>query len=119
MSDVTVLVGFADSAEGRVAFDAGVEEARLRSTGVIVLVMSGEPPPVVHDVPVEFRHPDRHDADVAGALLDLAEETSAELIVIGLRRRSPVGKLLLGSQAQQILLQARVPVLAVKTPAAG
>jgi nucleotide-binding universal stress UspA family protein len=50
----------------------------------------------------------------AEELLDLARELGAKLIVIGLRRRSPVGKLVLGSVSQDILLQADVPVLAVK-----
>ena len=36
------------------------------------------------------------------------------LIVIGLRHRTAVGKLLMGSVAQRILLDARCPVLAVK-----
>ena len=49
-------------------------------------------------------------------MLDLAGELDAELIVIGLRRRSPVGKLLLGSAAQHILLNSTVPVLAVRLP---
>ena len=47
-------------------------------------------------------------------LIAAAEEFGAELIVIGLRRRSPVGKLLMGSDAQRILLDSPVPVLAVK-----
>ena len=50
------------------------------------------------------------------ALLDLAERIRPELLVIGLRRRSPVGKLVLGSESQDIILQAEVPVLAVKAP---
>ena len=47
-------------------------------------------------------------------LIGIAESTGAELIVIGLRRRTPVGKLILGSNAQRILLDAHCPVLAVK-----
>ena len=47
-------------------------------------------------------------------LISIAETSKAELIVIGLRRRSPVGKLILGSNAQRILLDAPCPVLAVK-----
>ena len=52
--------------------------------------------------------------DPADQLLRVAEETNAELIVIGLRRRTPVGKLIMGSAAQTVLLEAERPVLAVK-----
>ena len=52
-------------------------------------------------------------------LIEVAEEIHAELIVIGLRRRTPVGKLILGSNAQRILLDASCPVLAVKADRRG
>ena len=68
---------------------------------------------------VERYEPDaaRHGTETQAALADLiaaAEESDAEFIVIGLRRRTPVGKLILGSNAQRILLEATCPVLAVK-----
>jgi nucleotide-binding universal stress UspA family protein len=52
--------------------------------------------------------------DPADDLVNVANEVGAEFIVIGLRRRSPVGKLILGSNAQRVLLDAPCPVLAVK-----
>ena len=52
--------------------------------------------------------------DLAGEIVDLATELDADMIVIGMRRRSPVGKLFLGSAAQDVLLNASVPVLAVR-----
>jgi nucleotide-binding universal stress UspA family protein len=47
-------------------------------------------------------------------ILRIAREANASVIVIGLRQRSAVGKLILGSTAQRILLDADRPVLAVK-----
>jgi len=52
--------------------------------------------------------------DPAEDLINVATDVAAEFIVIGLRRRTPVGKLILGSNAQRILLDAPCPVLAVK-----
>jgi nucleotide-binding universal stress UspA family protein len=54
--------------------------------------------------------------DVGEAIVTLSEGMSADLLVIGARRRSPVGKALLGSVAQTIILQANIPVLVVKVP---
>ncbi len=69
-------------------------------------------------MPYEIRQaPD--DLDPAEELISAAEATEAEFIVIGLRRRSPVGKLLLGSNAQRVLLDASCPVLAVKADPIG
>ncbi len=50
----------------------------------------------------------------AEEILEAAERLSAALIVLGIRRRTPVGKLLMGSTAQRVLLQSTCPVLAVK-----
>jgi nucleotide-binding universal stress UspA family protein len=54
--------------------------------------------------------------DVAEKVLGLAREVSASLLVIGARRRSPVGKFLLGSVTQTLILEADVPVIVVKPP---
>jgi nucleotide-binding universal stress UspA family protein len=54
--------------------------------------------------------------DVADELVNSAQAEDAELIVIGIRRRTPVGKFILGSNAQRVLLDAACPVLAVKAP---
>ena len=52
--------------------------------------------------------------EVADQVLAVADELGASLVVVGLRHRTPVGKLLMGSVAQRILLGATCPVLAVK-----
>jgi len=54
------------------------------------------------------------DEDVTGAVLAAVERLQANLLVIGARQRSPVGKALTGSVTQQLILEARVPVLVVK-----
>jgi nucleotide-binding universal stress UspA family protein len=47
-------------------------------------------------------------------LVQFAQENEIDEIVIGVRRRSKVGKLLFGSNAQYIILQSPCPVIAVK-----
>jgi nucleotide-binding universal stress UspA family protein len=129
----TIVVGYVPKPEGEAALRRGVEEARLRSCRLLVVnshrggrefdqedalqteaqmaevreQLSGS------GVPAEIRQLVRGQ-DAAEDLVSVAEEVDAEVIVIGLRRRSPVGKLILGSHAQRILLDASCPVLAVK-----
>lgn len=73
----------------------GELEAYLRGTGVSFVIRR----PVA--------------ADVADGVLEEAQKVRACLLVVGLRRRSAVGKVLLGSIAQKIVLDARIPVLAI------
>ncbi|MGY1815199.1 universal stress protein [Blastococcus sp. SYSU D00820] len=131
MSD-TVIVGFLRTPEGEAAFAAAVEEVRRRR-GRLVIVHSSqggdEDAATVRadrDALQQIQEQVRGEGlevvvadlargnDPADDIIDIAEREKAALIVIGMRRRSPVGKLLLGSNAQSVLLGAGCPVLAVK-----
>ena len=129
----TIVVGYVPKPEGRAALRRGAEEAQLRHAKLVVVNS--------HRGGREFDHDDALDTeaqlkevrdelsaagveheirqlvrgmDPAEDLINVATDVSAEFIVIGLRRRTPVGKLILGSNAQRILLDAPCPVLAVK-----
>jgi nucleotide-binding universal stress UspA family protein len=68
------------------------------------------------DVRFSVRHIAQDLAHAADEILKIAQETDAELIVIGLKRRSAVAKAVLGSNAQRILASASCPVMAVRAP---
>lgn len=131
-----ILVGYVDSPEGRAALDRAIDEAKLRGAELIVVhSMRGGTREEAADAlhyrdeleGVERRlRQEGVAAEIRELVLGrspsedivaLASEADVDLIVIGLRRRSPVGKLVLGSNAQDILLRAEAPVLAVKSPA--
>jgi nucleotide-binding universal stress UspA family protein len=128
---MTVLVGYVPTPEGEAAFAAALEEAGRRGERLLLLNSPRGGAPVSSDVApdeaveemtarasaaaveLEVRQAP-HSGEVADEVLRVAQETEASVIVIGLRKRSPVGKLLMGSSAQRILLDADRPVLAVK-----
>jgi nucleotide-binding universal stress UspA family protein len=127
-----VLVGFLKSPEGEAALDAAIAEARLRGARLVVvhsLFGGGKDEDKLPEYTDALREVgERLTAEgvdheirelVRGNspgedLLRFADDEAVDLIVIGVRRRSPVGKLVLGSNAQDILLGASCPVLAVK-----
>lgn len=47
-------------------------------------------------------------------LIDFAKEKKVDEIIIGIEKKSKVGKLLFGSNAQYVILEAPCPVLCVK-----
>lgn len=113
---MTVLCVVNDDELGREVLRAGQLAADVLGVRTIVAAVHGTKP---DDVPnVEPFHLPEHQ-DEADAVLDLGTENQASLIVVGVRRRSPVGKFLLGSAAQRIILEAEVPVLTVKEPLHG
>ena len=120
---MTIVVGQLTTPEGQEALSTAVSEARERRCPLVV-VTNGKRP--VDDCRVETdelvaRLTPEIDVRVEQGTGDLAEDLiraavshGADLIVIGLRQRSPVGKLILGAGAQRILVEAPCAVLAVK-----
>jgi nucleotide-binding universal stress UspA family protein len=131
---VTIVVGYVPKPEGRAALRRAAEEALGRRERLVVVTsvpdVPGDSPSDLDreelarvadslrqaDVEHEVRALVRGQ-DPSEDLIAIAEEVRADMIVIGLRRRTPVGKLILGSNAQRILLDAPCPVLAVKAGA--
>ncbi|MFY9915877.1 MAG: universal stress protein [Nocardioidaceae bacterium] len=128
-----IVVGYVPKAEGHAALRLAAEEAKRRDASLVVVnshrggrEFDREDAEEVETALEEVRdqltkagieHEIRQlvrGMDPAEDLINVAAEVSADFIVIGLRRRSPVGKLILGSNAQRILLDAPCPVLAVK-----
>jgi nucleotide-binding universal stress UspA family protein len=125
-----IVVGYTADRFGNAALDNAITEAKLRDTNLLVInstkgdaladpafAQEGE----VHDVEarlnncgVEFELTQPVGVDTVDELLKAMDRADAELLVIGIRHRSPVGKLLLGSVSQQLLLECPKPVLAVK-----
>ena len=130
---MTILIGYKPTPLGEAAFAHGLAEAAARGDDVVVLnsprrgstvdahlvddAAAGRLVARAQDAGVTARvdHAD-HGSDLVAAFQTLVASTRARLVVIGLRRRSPVGKLVMGSDAQRLLLELDVPILAVKPP---
>lgn len=128
---MTVLIAYLPAPEGEAALALGFSEATLRGTSAIVVnsprrgvgdrvttIRPDDAQAIVErgadaGVEVEVVQP-AHEDDLADILNTVAAEHDCEIIVIGLRKRSAIGKFILGSQAQRILLDASVPVLTAK-----
>lgn len=133
---MAIVVGYVPTKEGRAALRRAADESLLRKSKLIVINSQRGGRDFDSDEANRFENELKriqgeldeegleHEVrqlvrgnEPAEDLIAVAEEENADFIVIGLRRRTPVGKLILGSNAQRILLDASCPVLAVKADA--
>jgi nucleotide-binding universal stress UspA family protein len=134
---MTIIVGYLPTPEGHAALRHAAQEAILRRQPLTLVDIShhGSPRDAHHGKPLDAAalpadieqlrerlitenldlrvHPPAG-LEPSDELIRAAQETDAELIVVGLRHRTAVGKFLLGSYAQRVLLDAECPVLSVK-----
>lgn len=128
---MTILVAYVPRPEGQAALEKGIEIAKRRNERLVIVNASPggiqEDPSRADVTDVERVQRKLLDAGIEAEFKQFVRGKSAieeiealvnamqvSVLVIGLRRRSPVGKLLMGSVAQEILLTVSCPVLAVK-----
>lgn len=127
---MTIVIGFTPTEYGQVALAHGIDQARRRNTDLVVVNATRGDAYIdtqyarteqIADLEaelarsgVEYVVRQSMGADVADQVLEVVDEVGAELLVIGIRHRTPVGKMLMGSVAQRLLLDSKAPVLAVK-----
>ena len=128
---MTIVVGFTPTAAGRAALLAAAGAARKEDQPLVVVNSSRgdalSDPGFAQEADLEWARATLEEAGVSfdirqsvrgreasDEVLAVLEEVDAELCVIGIRRRTAVGKMLMGSNAHRILMDAPCPVLAVK-----
>ena len=125
-----ILVGYTPTPEGIAAVDFAIDHAKLTDAHLTVLNTgkNGDYSDPVYatsqdidaleadlsekGIEYEIRRPN-DGLSATDSLLGICEQIGADLLVIGLRKRSAVGKLITGSTAQAVLLGSSVPVVAV------
>lgn len=134
---MSVVVGYVPTATGYLAVTEAVKQAQWRATDLVIVNVIGPAgftkataaderhldalaaKLTAEGVRYQIRHVNQGADNASDQILRAATETGAELIVVGLQRRSPVAKALLGSTAQRVLLGASCPVLAVRAGGGG
>ena len=128
---MTIVVAYVPRPEGQVALQTGIEMSKSRNERLVVVNASpggsGEDASkadyldverveqmlVDNGIDAEFKQFIRG-KNAVEEIEALVDSVQASVLIIGLRKRSPLGKLIIGSVAQEILLSVSCPVLAVK-----
>jgi nucleotide-binding universal stress UspA family protein len=138
-----IVVGYAGSDTGKVALGLAKDQAKAFDARVFVIeskvggsdwekaaqqVGAKNPQDIIedeenlkfaesyfkeHDIPCET-HLLAHGVGPGEDIVQFAKDNDTDLIIIGVRRKSKVGKLVFGSTAQFVILKAPCPVLTVK-----
>jgi nucleotide-binding universal stress UspA family protein len=127
---MTIVVGYTPNEYGDIALAHGIDQAKKRGSALVVLNATRGDSYVdnrfatkdqladldveLSSAGVEYDVRQSMGSDVPEQVLNVVDEVKAELLVIGIRHRSAVGKMLMGSVAQRLLLDSPAPVLAVK-----
>ena len=127
---MSVVVGYVPNEYGEAALSEALLEAQRRGTGLVVVNTTrgdslidkkyvgeqgrSELERRLAAAPVDVELRQTIGADVADEILGVVREVAADALVIGIRHRSQVGKLLMGSVATRLLMEAPCPVVAVK-----
>lgn len=128
---MTIIVAYAPRPEGQAALDKGIEIAKQRNERLVVV--NAGPGGTDEDKSVtDVQDTERIEALLSGSGIDaefkqfirgasavseietLVDTLQASILVIGLRKRTALGKLVMGSVAQDILMTVSCPVLAIK-----
>ncbi|ATG52237.1 universal stress protein UspA [Brachybacterium vulturis] len=127
---MTIVVGYSPSGQGRAALRAAMRYAARNAEGIAVASHQYHDPErgvaaaTEDEVRAELERVGGDcgdvtvrtsaERDIGEFLLAVVDEVEASLVVIGLRRKPPIGKLNLGASARRVVLGAPCPVLAVK-----
>ena len=126
-----IVVGYSGGSYGRACLEEAIREATAQDASLLVINAVPEGGPgrghKIVDADemngvrerlersgVRFELRQAIGADPAEELLRAMDSPDAKMLVIGMRRRSQVGKLLLGSTSQYLLIECAKPVLVVK-----
>ncbi|MFI6374434.1 universal stress protein [Streptomyces sp. NPDC050546] len=127
---MTIVISYSPSPSGEAALAAGITEAQLRGTDAVIVNVShgnidsgrkvatpaqlaaAQQRAADAGVAVTTTQPD--DALPHYAITRTVQEIDAELLVIGLRKRSAVGKIVTGSLARELLLNPPCDIYAVR-----
>lgn len=127
---MTIVVGYTPNEYGDIALAHGIDQAKKRGSALVVVNATRGDSYVdnrfatkdqladldieLSSAGVEYDVRQSMGSDVPEQVLNVVDEVKAELLVIGIRHRSAVGKMLMGSVAQRLLLDSPAPILAVK-----